>query len=143
MTTIQAMQRAPAITAPDATLRHAARRMTAAGAALLPVVAEGRLVGALSALDLLAGMLDAGLDPDQRSVRTLMHPDPPACSPDDSLERVHSLLRRHRLPALPVVESTGRLVGLATLFDIEEALDATTAAGPEPSMVRRVRGEGN
>jgi CBS domain-containing protein len=78
MTTIQAMQRAPAVTTPDATLRHAARRMTAAGTALLPVV-----------------------------------------------------------------ESNGRLVGLATLFDIEEALDATTAAGPEPSMVKRVRGEGD
>jgi CBS domain-containing protein len=139
------MQRQPAVTTPDATLRSAARRMAADRVALLPVISDGRLVGTLSALDLMAGTAgdesDSDLDLDARSVRTVMRKDPPSCRPEDSLEQVHRLMCDHRVPALPVIDANAELVGLADLFDIEAALDAHAAAGPEPPMVKRVRGE--
>ena len=37
---------------------------------------------------------------------------------EDSLESAHELMRRHHLRCLPVVESTGRLIGLVSITDI-------------------------
>jgi CBS domain-containing protein len=111
-------------------------------AALLPVVvAGGRLIGTLSALDLTARTIGGGLDPERRTVRAVMRPDPPVCRPTDSLSQVHAQMRALRLPTLPVVEARGELVGLVDLFDIDSAADHGVAAGPEPEMARRVRGE--
>jgi CBS domain-containing protein len=50
-------------------------------------------------------------------------------------------MRELRMPVLPVVEANGELVGLVDLFDVENAADDGMAAGPEPEMVKRVRGE--
>jgi CBS domain-containing protein len=142
LTLIQAMQRRPAVTTPEATLRSAAKQMASERAALLPVVvAGGRLIGTLSALDLTARTIGGGLDPERRTVRAVMRPDPPVCRPTDSLSQVHAQMRALRLPTLPVVEARGELVGLVDLFDIDSAADHGVAAGPEPEMARRVRGE--
>jgi CBS domain-containing protein len=141
MTLIQAMQRQPAVTAPEATLRGAVRRMTETRMPLLPVLSGERLVGTLSVLDVTAQILVGAPDSDWGQVATLMRTDPPTCRPADSLALVRERLCALRLPALPVIEDEGRLVGLADLFDVQRALDAPSAAGPEPEMVRRIRGE--
>ena len=53
------------------------------------------------------------------------------------VQAMHAL----RMPTHPVTEANGELVGLIDLFDLEAAEDAGVAAGPEPEMVERVRGE--
>jgi CBS domain-containing protein len=37
---------------------------------------------------------------------------------EDSLESAHELMRRHHIRCLPVVENTGRLIGLVSITDI-------------------------
>lgn len=66
-----------------------------------------------------------------------MRPDPPSCRPEDTVAQMHAL----RTPTLPVTEANGELVGLVDLFDLKAAEEAGVAAGPEPKMVQRVRGE--
>jgi CBS domain-containing protein len=141
MTLIQAMQRRPPATTPNATLRSAARQMASSRAALLPVVDNGRLVGTLSAFDLTARTIGGGLDPDRRTVRAVMRSNPPTCRAEDSLSQVRETMRSHRLSTLPVIEGDGELVGLVDLFAVERAGEAGMAAGPEPDMVERVRGD--
>lgn len=141
MTLIQAMQRRPAVTNPGATLCGAAKQMVSERVSLLPVVANGRLVGTISALDLAGRVIGGGLDPNRRTVRVVMRPDPPACRPEDTLSQVRERMHALRQPALPVIEPNGQLVGLIDLFDIEAAADDGMVAGPEPEMVRRVRGD--
>jgi hypothetical protein len=50
-------------------------------------------------------------------------------------------MRELRSVTLPVIAADGELVGLVDLFDVENAADGGTAAGPAPDMVQRVRGE--
>lgn len=140
MTLIQTMQRRPAVTTPEATLRSAAKEMASQRTALLPVISKGKLVGTLSAMDVTARSVGGGLDPDRRTVRAVMRPDPPTCRPEDTVDQVYGQMRRLRQSVLPVIEANGELVGLVDLFDIEAAEDAGHVAGPEPDMVKRVRG---
>ena len=141
MTLVQAMQPGPPVIAPDATLASAARSMASNHISLLPVVARGRLLGTLSAFDLIRCSIAGGLGPDQRTVRAAMRSDPPSCRAEDTVVQVRQQMRELRVQTLPVIEADGALVGLVDLFDIEDAADAGAAAGPEPDMVKRVRGE--
>jgi len=141
MTLVQAMHRRPPVTTPDATLRSVAKQMASTRMSLLPVVAKGRVVGTVSALDLAARSIGGGLDADRRTVRAVMRPDPPSCRPEDTVARVREQMRELRSVTLPVIAADGELVGLVDLFDVENAADGGTAAGPAPDMVQRVRGE--
>lgn len=141
VTLVQAIQMRPTVTTPDTTLRNAAKEMASHRMALLPVVAKGRLVGSLSAYDLTTRVVGGGLDPDRRTVRAIMRPDPPACRPEDTLGQVREQMRDLRTTVLPVVEANGELVGLVDLFDVEDAGDPGMVAGPEPEMAQRVRGD--
>lgn len=140
MNLIQVIRPQPPVTTAETTLTRAARLMAAERTALLPVLAEGRLVGTLSALDLVARTLGAGLDADRRTVRAVMRSDPPACRPHDSLESVQEQMLELRLTVLPVVDAGAKFLGVVDLFDLERARAAHVAAGPEPEMVQRVRG---
>ena len=51
----------------------------------------------------------------------IMDADPVTVRPDDDVETVVRLLRRHELPGVPVIEH-GRLVGVVTRVDVLEAL---------------------
>ncbi len=51
------------------------------------------------------------------SVGDVMDPEPPTCSPDDSLETVATLLHERTASRLPVVED-GRLVGIVSRGDL-------------------------
>lgn len=102
MTLVQAMHRRPPVTRPEATLRSAAKQMASTRSAMLPVIAEGRFVGTLSAFDLTARSVGGDLDPDRRMVRALMRPDPPSCRPHDGLEEVRARMIELRTPTLPV-----------------------------------------
>jgi len=50
-------------------------------------------------------------------------------TPDTELEQAWNLLRRHKVKALPVVDGTGRIIGIVTVADFLRQLDDTTAAG--------------
>jgi len=52
------------------------------------------------------------------TVRDIMDADPVTVTPDDDVETVVRLLRRHELPGLPVVNEGGRCVGIVTEADL-------------------------
>jgi CBS domain-containing protein len=52
------------------------------------------------------------------TVADIMDPDPVSVEPDDDVETVVRLLRRHELPGLPVVNDGGRCVGIVTEADL-------------------------
>ena len=56
------------------------------------------------------------------SAEEAMTPGPSTIRPSARLEAVVERMRRHSLTSLPVTRSEGRLVGLVTLRDAEEAL---------------------
>jgi CBS domain-containing protein len=60
------------------------------------------------------------------TVGDIMERDPVTVSPDDDVESVIRLLRRHELPGVPVVDGDGRCAGIVTESDLvlrEEGTD--------------------
>lgn len=126
--------------AADADLLDGARRLEQSGAVLVPVTAAGRLVGMLSARDILVKAVVAERDPARLQVADVMSP-PGCCEPQTPVEQVAEDLATNGQPGLvvqdPVDESIIGVVEIAALLRSRRQ-----AQGPEPEYVKRVRGEG-
>ena len=147
--------------APDDNVLDAMQAMVQRGIDGAPVVAsDGRVVGMLSTSDLIVqesqlhfptviSILGANLempgakgrfDEDIQkalgsTVAEVMHPDPIAVAPDDTIEQAATLMHYHDVSRLPVVGASG-LVGILGRSDIlrviiGERSPSSPPAGPE------------
>jgi IMP dehydrogenase len=104
---------------PDRTVRDATAFMDEHGSAgLLVVNGEGRLLGLVTARDLLFAngqdqTLASVMTPRERLV---------TAPPEVGLEEAREILHRHRIEKLPLVDAAGRLTGLITSRDIRSRL---------------------
>ncbi len=134
----------------DATLGEAVRTLVEKRVGLLPVVdAGGKLVGVLRLRDVLnlclpsfvrmvedydfvhdfgAGEL-SHIDRSVAATAVLEHVQPAmAVDADSGLMRAHAFMRQHDLHDLPVVDSDGRLVGIASWVDVGVGFLGSAAA---------------
>jgi magnesium transporter len=81
-----------------------------AAQALVPLNAEGRLLGVVSARDLLLAY------PETRLIDT-MRREPEVASPGDSAREAARVIAEADLVALPVVDEEGRMLGIVTVDD--------------------------
>jgi Mg/Co/Ni transporter MgtE len=77
---------------------------------LVPLDAEGRLLGVVSARDLL-------LDYPETRLTDSMRREPQVASPDDSAREAARVIAEDDLVALPVVDEDGRMLGIVTVDD--------------------------
>lgn len=110
-----------------ATLRDASEVLLAGEQGEFPVVDNlGRLEGMLTRDLLIRALTDKGPD---APVGEAMVPLPALLRADMSFETALELLRRSGLPALPVVDHAGGLIGLVTMDNITDLLLVRRAAG--------------
>lgn len=128
---------------PEETIHEAARRMLSNRISGAPVVVEGRVVGIISEADLVAmfapppssrGALTApepfalllrgGVPrPDTGvTVAEVMTDDVVTVSPTASLWEAASLIQRHGIRRLPVVDDRGYLVGIVARADLVRSM---------------------
>lgn len=86
---------------------------------------EGRLVGLLTEADLLKGLRAGGSN---SLVAGSMHTQFPTAALHEPLYRVQQRMNESRLQAIPVIDGEGRLVGLLTAADINEAYRLLSAS---------------
>lgn len=104
---------------PDDTLTDAARVMWDKDVGCLPVVdATGRVVATITDRDICMAAYTTGAPLHAARVATAMSKDLVTCSPDQSVSHLERLLAERQLRRIPVVDSEGRLVGVATLADL-------------------------
>ncbi len=93
----------------------------------LPVVERGKLIGVVTDRDLKEAAPSAatGLDVYElnylllkMSVRELIKREPVTIKPDHAIEKAALLMRDNKIGCLPVVDDTGRLLGLITETDM-------------------------
>jgi len=105
----------PVTISPDATVRQALEIMRSRSISGLPVVKDEKLVGIITNRDL---RFEKDLS---RPVSELMTPNPITIRENFDFEQALALLHKHRIEKLPVVDATGKLVGLITVKDIQKS----------------------
>ncbi len=120
-TILKAKSRGPGVVtiAPEASVAEAARSLADHRIGAL-VVVDGatRVVGILSERDIVMGVANAGESCLRGTVRDLMTTDVVVCHEDDTLDRLSQIMTAQRIRHLPVVESSGALVGIVTIGDV-------------------------
>lgn len=132
-----AMTPHPATARPQDTLRLAWNRMARGPFRHLPVLDGDRLIGIVTLWDICQGMALAdprafdGHPLDHVRVQAVMTRDPIVISRDQPLADVAAILADRLIGALPVVDETGRLVGIVTERDIVREIGAAIAQTPD------------
>ena len=115
MTIAHLMTREPVALTARATVGRALAEMDVAGIRHLPIVdREHRLVGVVSQRDLLAA---ASAGDSGRPLSEVMRPDVVSVTPDTVAREAAYLILHHGIGCIPVVDRSGRLVGIATDAD--------------------------
>lgn len=102
---------------PNVNVRKAVSVMNDFEIGCLVVVEAGRVVGIITERDVLKRVVDKGRNPEEIRVGEVMSKPPITISPDADLETAITLMFKHKIKKLPVVEN-GKLVGLVTFTDL-------------------------
>ena len=114
------MARTPSIS-PDASITEAARQMLDTGLRALPVMKGGKLEGIVTATDIVraASQLE---DISSMGVSEIMSGDPITVSENDVLSEALKKMREIDETSVPVVNSSGKLVGMVNINDVSKGL---------------------
>ena len=130
------MSKFPGTCEPDETLSEAAQKMRRSNHAFLPVTAGAgsqRLVGVITDGDMCMAAQLQGRGLGELRARDVMAMDVRACNPADSFVEAAEIMQKARIHGLPVVDESGRLLGVISLADVtheaeREALSAQITA---------------
>lgn len=87
----------------------------------LPVVENDenkKITGLITDRDLVLNVVAEGLDPSITAVERGMSTPAITCSPDDSYDEALQLMEKHRIKRVPVVDHSGRVVGVISQSDV-------------------------
>ena len=112
---------------------RAAELMMVDDCGAIPVVDDEELVvGIVTDRDLCMGAYRRARTLKKMTVASLMSRDVACCNPNDDVRDAEELMRAHHVRRLPVVEATGRLVGIVSLSDFaREAAQEAQIEGAE------------
>jgi len=122
---------------PDDALAEAGRALWEGDCGCVPVVADGpseRLVGVLTDRDVCMAAWTTGARLPALRVRDAMATSLHTCGPDDPVSHALELMSEAQVRRLPVLDETGRLVGILSLADVARA-SADPASGVDPEDV--------
>jgi CBS domain-containing protein len=99
----------------------AAQLMMEHDTGMIPVVVnkrDKRLAGVITDRDLALTVVADSCDPARTSVESVMSRPAIVCSPDDPYDHVIQTMERNKIRRVPVVDRTGRVVGVVSQADI-------------------------
>jgi CBS domain-containing protein len=107
------------------TLSAAAKIMWDCDCGSVPVLDEAgqKLVGMITDRDICMSTWSRNAAPSGIKVSDAMSSQVSTCSPDDSLATAEGIMRSRRVRRVPVVDSSGKVVGMLSLADIAREAD--------------------
>ena len=105
----------------DATIREAAERMQDRNVGALPVRVGDQLAGIVTDRDIVVRSVARGDDPDEVFVSSVMTKDTAWGYVDDTVEEAASIMGKHQIQRLLVLDRNEKLVGIVTLADLSRA----------------------
>ena len=132
----------PTTVTPDTPITEAARIMKERNIGMLPVVESGslRLVGVVTDRDITIRHVAEGHVRDC-PVREAMTDKIATCKPDESVERVMSLMAEEQVRRIPIVDERGNLVGVVSQADIVLESGDTGSAEKTVEQISRPYGK--
>ena len=119
----ECMTRDPVVANPGNSIAEAARMMAECDAGALPVGENDRLVGMITDRDIAVRAVARNLPPDT-PVRDVMSKEVLYCFDDEELGHVADNMGNQQIRRLPVVNRDKRLVGIISIGDIAQGVDA-------------------
>ena len=104
----------------DQPVSYAAKMMKDEDVGLAPIVEGERLIGTLTDRDITVRVVAEGRDPQTVKVREVASTDVVTVDPQQNLDEALTLMARHQVRRLPVVEEDGRLVGVVAQADVAD-----------------------
>jgi len=120
----------------DESLSTAARLMWEFDCGAVPVrdPQDDRIIGIITDRDICMSTWSKGQAPESIAVGHAMSTELVTCSPNDSIGVAESLMQKHKVRRIPVVDPDRRLLGIISLADIARRAGATNAAGGDPDL---------
>ena len=110
------MSRDVKVISPDMTIGEAAKKMRDGDFGMLPVGEDDRMIGTISDRDIAIRAVAEGKDGGTQ-VRDVMSEGVAWTYEDDSVEQAATIMSKHQVRRLPVVNRDKRLVGILALGD--------------------------
>ena len=107
---------------PETTIAEVARQMRADDSDSVAVMSEDRLVGIITERDLVRAIAE-GVDPQQVRADVIMTADPATVGADEDVAVVAVKMMRLGVRHLPVLNKSGKPVGLVSARDLVAILD--------------------
>jgi CBS domain-containing protein len=114
---------------PDTSLKEAAAKMRDLAVGSLPICSDGRLLGLLTDRDITVRATAEGCDPTTSHVSEIMSPELAFCFEDQPAEEAAEVMKEHQVRRLPVLDQTGKLVGVVSLGDLALGTRDTASVG--------------
>jgi CBS domain-containing protein len=102
----------------DQSVADAAKMLRDEDVGLAPIVDEDRLIGAVTDRDIAIRVVAEGNDPASTKVREIASTEIVTVDPQQDLDEALRLMARHQVRRLPVVDASGRLVGVLAQADV-------------------------
>ena len=110
------------IVSADMTVREAAKMMHTNNIGAVMVGEGETLTGIFTERDLAFKVVAAGRDPDTVRLAEVMTRNPDTLRPEDSAHDALQRMSKHRYRHLPVVDDSGRVIGMVSIRDIYGAM---------------------
>ena len=104
--------------APDASVKRAADWLRAKNIGALVVTRENAILGLISEREIVHAFSRYGETAGSMPVKEVMQYGVTTVSPDESVNRVMNLMTHHRVRHMPVLLSSGQLVGIVSIGDV-------------------------
>ena len=118
------MTKNPKTCAPTDTVEQAAQLMKTEDVGPIPIVGDnGKLEGIITDRDIVLKVVAEGQDPKTTKLANVMTTDVITCTADADIEGTLDLMEDNQVRRIPVVDASGRLVGIISQADVATRLD--------------------
>lgn len=125
----QIMSIDPACCTREESAERAASIMRLLDVGCVPIIDDeqsNKLIGIVTDRDLCMNVVADGKDPKNITVEECMTDELICCRSDDEVEKVMTLMQKHQIRRIPVVDNEGHIEGIVATADI--ALNAETSS---------------
>lgn len=124
MTCSELMTKDPKTCAATDFVQQAAQLMKSEDVGPIPIVGDnGKLEGIITDRDIVLKVVAEGRDPKTTKLADVMTTDVITCAADCDIEETLNLMEDNQVRRIPVVDASGRLVGIISQADIATRLD--------------------